>query len=375
MDSRPGLDLHSDVATLTAQLIEIPSVSHNEALLADLVQEALTTLSHVQVDRLGNTVVARTEGGLAQRVVLGGHLDTVPPADNGSAQFVAAGEPVPVVGPDGVTVASEDRLYGLGACDMKGGVAVALKLAYELTSPTRDITYVFYEGEEVATEYNGLGHIVSQRPELLAGADLAVMMEPSEAGVEAGCQGTLRFIISTEGTRAHSARSWLGKNAIHDITDVLQRLSGYRPREVVIDGLVYREGLNAVKIEGGVAANVIPDRCRVTINYRFAPNSSVADAVAHMSEVFSGYDFDLDDAAPGALPGLHHDATRDFVSATGDQPRPKFGWTDVARFSELGVPAVNYGPGSPGLAHSRHEYVPIEELHRVHGTLRRWLTS
>lgn len=375
MDSSPGFDLHSDVATLTAQLIDIPSVSHHEALLADLVQSALTELPQLRVDRLGNTVVARTEAGLAERVILGGHLDTVPAADNASALFVGAGEPVPVVGPDGVALASEDRLYGLGACDMKGGVAVALKLAHELTAPTRDVTFIFYEGEEVATEFNGLGHIVSERPELLAGADLAVMMEPSEAGVEAGCQGTLRFIISTEGTRAHSARSWLGRNAIHEITDVLQRLSGYQPREVEIDGLVYREGLNAVNIEGGVAANVIPDQCRVTINYRFAPNSSVADAVAHMSEVFSGYDLTLDDAAPGALPGLHHHATRDFVAATGSQPRPKFGWTDVARFSELGVPAVNYGPGSPGLAHSRHEYVPIEELHHVHRTLRRWLTS
>ena len=375
MDSSPGFDLHSDVAALTAQLIDIPSESHHEALLADLVEAALTSLRHLRVDRLGNTVIARSELGCPERVILGGHLDTVPAAGNGTAVFVGAGEAVPVRGPDGVAIATEDRLYGLGACDMKGGVAVALKLAHELRDTTRDVTYVFYEGEEVATEFNGLGHIVAERPELLGGADLAIMMEPSEAGVEAGCQGTLRFVVETHGTRAHSARSWLGHNAIHEVSEVLRRLSDYRAREVDIDGLVYREGLNAVRIEGGVANNVIPDQCRVTVNYRFAPTASVDDAIAHMAEVFSGYELVIDDAAAGALPGLHHSATAGFVAATGAQPRPKFGWTDVARFAQLGVPALNYGPGSPGLAHSRHEYVPIEELHRVHDSLRNWLTA
>lgn len=308
-------------------------------------------------------------------MILGGHLDTVPAAGNGTAVFVGAGEAVPVRGPDGVVIATEDRLYGLGACDMKGGVAVALKLAHECATPPAMSHTCSTRVRRWPCSSTVLGHIVAERPELLGGADLAIMMEPSEAGVEAGCQGTLRFVVETRGTRAHSARSWLGHNAIHDVSEVLRRLSDYRAREVDIDGLVYREGLNAVRIEGGVASNVIPDRCQVTVNYRFAPTASVDDAIAHMGEVFSGYELVIDDAAAGALPGLHHSATADFVAATGARPRPKFGWTEWHGSSNWGAPALNYGPGAPGLAHSRHEFVPIEELHRVHDSLRSWLTA
>ncbi len=348
------LDLAADVVNLTATLVDIPSESRQEQRLADQVEEALRQLDHLQVTRFGNTVVARTQLGLAERVVLGGHLDTVPAADNLPHRI------------DG------DNLYGLGSNDMKGGVAVALRCAHELREPSRDVTYVFYECEEIDDEFNGLRLLAQAHPEFLQ-ADFAVLMEPSDAGVEAGCQGTLRAHIRTSGERAHSARSWLGRNAIHAAADILNRLEGYTPRTPTIDGLTYREGMNAVGIEGGVATNVIPDACVVIVNYRYAPDRSPEQALAHMQEVFDGYPLEVVDNSPGALPGLSHPAAQAFLRATGAVARPKFGWTDVSRFSALGVPAVNFGPGDPSLAHTRGEYVPIEHLHRCEQQMLEWL--
>ncbi len=348
------LDLGADVVNLTAALVDIPSESRHEQRIADEVEAALRLLDHVQVTRFGNTVVARTDLGRAQRVVLGGHLDTVPAADNLPHRI------------DG------DNLYGLGSNDMKGGVAVALRCAHELREPSRDVTYVFYECEEIDDEANGLRRLAEVHPEFLQ-ADFAVLMEPSDAGVEAGCQGTLRAHVRTSGERAHSARSWLGRNAIHAAADILNRLERYTPRTPVIDGLTYREGMNAVGIEGGVATNVIPDACEVTVNYRYAPDRSPQEALAHVHEVFDGYPLEVVDNSPGALPGLSHPAAQAFLKATGAVPRPKFGWTDVSRFSALGVPAVNFGPGDPSLAHTRGEYVPIEHLQRCEQQMLEWL--
>lgn len=373
MTGPSALDLSVDVAQLTMALIDIPSESKSEARLADLVQQALDPLDHLLVDRVGDTVVARTDWGRAERVVLGGHLDTVPAADNGRATYVAAGEAVPLVGLDGLAKAPADRIYGLGACDMKGGVAVALKCAHDLRDAVRDVTYVFYSGEEIAAEYNGLGHVARLRPDLLADVDLAVLMEPSDAGIEAGCQGTLRVAVTVRGRRAHSARAWLGENAIHAAHEILDRLARYEARTVLIDGLEYREGLNAVLVSGGSATNVIPDECRVTVNYRYAPDLSPDDALQHVEQVFAGFEITVLDNIGGAPPGLEHPASREFIAATGAVPRPKFGWTDVARFAALGVPAVNFGPGSPTLAHTREEFVPVADLTVVFGALRRWL--
>lgn len=351
-----GLDLTADVADLTCALIDVPSVSGEEDALATMVHEALSGCEHLRVERYGNTIVARTELGRAGRVVIAGHLDTVPEAGNLPHRR------------------TDRRIYGLGACDMKGGLAVALRLAATLASPVRDVTYIWYDCEEVAAERNGLGRLVRERPELAAG-DFAVLMEPSSAGVEAGCQGTLRAEVVVPGRRAHSARAWMGENAIHAAADVLSRLSAYRPREVLIDGLTYREGLNAVGIAGGVAGNVIPDECRITVNYRFAPDRSGVEAFDHVREVFDGYKVVLTDFAPGALPNLGRPAAADFVAAVGAEPRPKYGWTDVARFSELGVPAVNFGPGESALAHTKDEYVEVDELYRCEERLRAWLTE
>jgi succinyl-diaminopimelate desuccinylase len=257
---------------------------------------------------------------------------------------------------------------------MKSGVAVQLRIAATVPAPNRDLTFVFYDHEEVAAELNGLKRLAENHPGWLAG-DFAVLLEPTDAKVEGGCQGTLRVRVTASGRRAHSARSWLGENAIHKAAPVLNRLADYQPRRVEIDGLTYREGLNAVRIEGGHAGNVIPDFCAVTVNYRFAPDRSEAEALAHVREVFDGFEVEATDSSPGALPGLSHPAAAAFVEAVGAEVAPKFGWTDVARFSALGVPAVNSGPGDPKLAHTREEHVATAAVLKAEERLRAWLTA
>ncbi|MFE0632364.1 succinyl-diaminopimelate desuccinylase [Streptomyces sp. NPDC058864] len=352
---RPVLDLSQDAAAVTAQLVDIPSVSLAEKPLADAVESALRALPHLTVDRDGDAVVARTHLGRDERVVLAGHLDTVPIAENVPSRLDE----------DGV-------LWGCGTSDMKSGVAVQLRLAATLPAPNRDLTFVFYDAEEIAAEHNGLKRLAENHPEWLAG-DFAVLLEPTDAKVEGGCQGTLRVRVETTGRRAHSARSWLGENAIHKAAPVLARLAAYQPRQAVVDGLTYREGLNAVMIEGGHAGNVIPDSCAVIVNFRFAPDRSEAEALDHVREVFEGYEVRLTDSAPGALPGLSHPAAAAFVEAIGTEPAPKEAWTDVARFSALGVPAVNYGPGDPRLAHTREEHVAVAAVLEAEEKLRAWL--
>jgi succinyl-diaminopimelate desuccinylase len=356
----PVLDLTAPLPTLLQQLIDIPSESLHEQAIADAVEGALRTCDHLVVERIGHNIVARTQLGRAERVVIGGHLDTVPENRNMPSSRS--------------TVDGEDRVAGLGACDMKGGVAVLLQLAATVREPSRDVTWVLYEAEEIDARFNGLKALAEQRPELLDSV-FAVLMEPSNAVVEAGCQGTMRVEVRTTGVRSHSARSWMGHNAIHDAVDVLGRLRDYQPRQVEIDGLTYREGLNAVRVRGGVAGNVIPDECVVEVNYRFAPSRSGAEAEAHLREVFEGFDVVVADLAEGALPGLSQPAAQAFVAAVGGAPSPKFGWTDVARFSALGIPAVNYGPGDPSLAHTQAEYCPVGHLAAVERGLRSWLTS
>ncbi|NNG39153.1 succinyl-diaminopimelate desuccinylase [Flexivirga sp. ID2601S] len=351
------LDLTRDVVDLTADVCDIASVSKHEQELADAVEQALRALPHLRVDRDGNTIVARTQLGRDERVLLAGHLDTVPLTDPPN---------LPVRRVDGM-------LVGRGTTDMKGGVAVQLALAATVPEPTRDVTYVFYDCEEIEDEWNGLGRIARGHPDWLA-ADFAVLLEPTDGGIEGGCKGTLRVDVSTKGISAHSARPWNGHNAIHDAGEILRRLSAYEPATVTVDGLDYHEALNAVGISGGIAGNVIPDRCTVTVNYRFAPDKTGEEALAHVHTVFSGYDVSLGDLADGARPGLDKPAAQSFVAALGLPVTAKEGWTDVARFSTLGVPAVNFGPGDPNLAHTDDERCPEQQITDALAALRRWLT-
>jgi succinyl-diaminopimelate desuccinylase len=350
------LDLSQDGPSLAAALVDVFSVSGSERALADAIESALGELGHLKVDRVGDAVLARTVLGRPERVVVAGHIDTVPEAGNLPARR------------------SGGRVHGLGSCDMKGGIAVGLRLAALLVEPTRDVTYVFYDGEEVEEAHNGLNRLQRKHPDWLA-ADFAVLMEPTGATVEGGCQGTLRADVRVRGRRAHSARSWLGVNAIHAAGEVLDRLRQYQARLVVIDGLEYHEGLNAVYVRGGVAGNVIADEAVVTVNFRFAPDRALAEAADHVREVFEGFEVTVVDGAQGALPGLGRPVAAAFVAAIGKPPRPKFGWTDVARFTELGIPAVNYGPGDPNLAHTREEYVEEEQIVECEDRMTAWLSG
>ncbi len=351
----PGVDL----VTLLRSIVDVESVSGNERMLADLVEETLRAQPHLMVERDGDCVVARTQLGRDQRIVIAGHLDTVPVAGNLPSSVVE--------GPDGPLI------YGRGTCDMKGGVAVALKLACELGEPRTDITWVFYDNEEVDAALNGLGRLSRNRPDLLAG-DFAVLMEPTAARIEGGCQGTIRVRIHATGQAAHSARSWMGHNAIHDLSTVLTSLASHEPRRIIVDGLEYREGLNAVRIGGGVAGNVIPPEAWVEINYRYAPDKSPQEALEYLRHVFPGASLDVVDLSPAARPGLDAPLAAEFVEAVGGEARPKYGWTDVARFSALGIPAVNYGPGDPSLAHRDDEHCPAADLASCADGLRRWLS-
>jgi succinyl-diaminopimelate desuccinylase len=350
------VDLQLDGAALTAQLVDTASVSGEEGPLTDAIEGALRSLAHLTVHRDGNSIVARTMLGRPERVILAGHVDTVPVAGNLPSR------------------AEGSRLYGCGTTDMKSGVAVQLRLAATLTAPGRDVTYVFYDCEEVAADRNGLLRLSRHSPELLAG-DFAVLMEPSSCEIEGGCQGTLRAEVTVPGQRAHTARSWMGRNAIHEAGPVLDVLREYTPREPEVDGLRYHEGLNAVGIRGGVAGNVVPDECAVTVNYRFAPDRTGEQAADFVRSLFRDWPVTVLDVADGARPGLGQPAAAEFVAVVGGSPRAKLGWTDVARFSALGIPAVNYGPGISEIAHTAGEYVEIGKIAECESRLRAWLDA
>lgn len=362
------------IEDLARALIDVPSVSGDERAIADEVEAALRGAPHLEVTRLGDSIVARTTQGAAERVIIAGHLDTVPIKGNVPSRLSDDGT----------------HIVGRGAVDMKCGVAVQLALALELATPTRDVTWIFYDHEEVEAHLNGLGRIVRERPDLVVG-DFAILGEPTSAVIEGGCNGTLRCEVRVPGKAAHSARAWKGENAIHAAAPLLEALATYKPFTVEVDGLEYREGLNAVFIGGGIAGNVIPDECIVTLNFRFAPSIDVAHAKVRI-EAFVNDAFEAAgaprarevtvtwvDEASGARPGLDAPLAASFaatVAATGvSAPRAKLGWTDVARFGQLGIPAVNYGPGNPELAHADDERCPIEDLHRCHAALREWLMA
>jgi succinyl-diaminopimelate desuccinylase len=356
----PVLDLTASSIDITRQLCDIESVSGNERAIADAIQASLAASTHLEIIRDADAVIARTNLGRDKRVVIAGHIDTVPINDNLPTRFETE---------DGV-----DYLWGRGTVDMKAGVAVQLKLAVELANPAVDITWIWYDHEEVSAELNGLTRLAATHPELLVG-DFAILGEPTRSEVEGGCNGAARIEVRTFGLRSHSARAWVGHNAIHDVAPILNTLAAYVPREVEVEGLVYREGLNAVGISGGVAGNIIPDEAMVHINYRFAPSRSGDEAIAHLRELFDGFDVTVVDLAEGARPGLDAPLAKNFLAAVGGTAMPKYGWTDVARFSALGTPAVNYGPGDPLKAHADDERVPLEQITSCERGLRAWLMA
>ncbi|WP_231129376.1 succinyl-diaminopimelate desuccinylase [Bifidobacterium choloepi] len=436
----------------------VESVSDDETLLADLVEDFLRQFPHLTVRRHGDTVVAQTNFGNDSRVILAGHLDTVPiVGGNFPPKWLEPGDPL--IREDIAATHPDERvLWGRGATDMKSSDAVFLYLAatygnpqtsssegvgeseasHSQTSssegaveseashsqtpssegvgeraaraggsnqpssdrPKYDITYVFYDHEEVSADQNGLRKVVESHPDWIQG-DFAIIGEPTDCGIEGGCNGTMRFDVVTHGVAAHSARAWMGDNAIHKAAEVLNRLNNYEPRTIEVDGLEYREGLNATLISGGNGTNVIPEECRIHVNYRFAPDKTLAQAKALMmgekgndssadypelgngehvatGGVFEGFGIEMKDESPAARPGLTSPLAADLVrlvkEATGRDPLPKLGWTDVARFAQLGIPAVNLGAGSPLLAHKHDEQLPESDLPKLLDLLESWLS-
>ncbi|MBW3537297.1 MAG: succinyl-diaminopimelate desuccinylase [Actinobacteria bacterium] len=352
-----------DLLLRTAELVDIASVSHHESALADHVETFLREHTSLEVRRVGDNVVARTALGQGQRLLLAGHLDTVPPNGNDRSRI------------DG------DTLWGLGSADMKGGLAVMLELARRVTEPTVDLSFVFYVCEEVEQEHNGLVQLLRDEPDLVA-ADAAILGEPTGAVVEAGCQGTARFEVLMTGERAHTARPWMGRNAVHRLGPVLERAAAYEPREPEIDGCQFKESLQAVAVEGFVAYNVVPDRARLVLNHRFAPDRTPETAMAAVRELLgdavdekAGDGFSMLDCSAAASPSLDHPLLKELVASTGQAPKAKLGWTDVSFFSAHGVPATNFGPGDPNVAHSAGERVPREQLDACYSALEKLLTS
>ncbi|MEY3495885.1 MAG: succinyl-diaminopimelate desuccinylase [Candidatus Nanopelagicales bacterium] len=350
------MNINQELSKLTLDLVNISSVSKDEKSIADSIAEALKKYSHLKITRVNNSIVAQTNFGNKQRVVIAGHIDTVPANNNFPGKI------------------NNSEVIGLGSVDMKSGIAVALKLASEITSSNYDVTYLFYESEEIETKFNGLELITKQQKDLLD-CDFAILMEPTNGILEVGCQGSLRFEVSTSGKRSHSARWWNGENAIHKTNKILEILNNYKSREPEIDGHKFREGLQAVKVNGGIAGNVVPDSVTISINHRFAPDTSIDQATQNMKTLFKDFNFQLVDAANAAPTGLSNPLIKEFVSNIGKNVAPKFGWTDVARFANAGIPAINFGPGDPNLAHHPEEKVLISQINDVYESLKNWLTK
>lgn len=350
----------TDLLRRTAELVDISSVSLDEGRFADIVEGELRALPWLSVDRVGDNVVARTHLGREHRLILAGHLDTVPANDNDTARIEG------------------DTLWGLGSADMKGGLAVFLELAATVEEPVVDVTYVFYAAEEIAADHSGLLQLLRERPDLLV-ADAAILGEPTDGALEAGCQGTARVKLTLMGERSHTARPWKGRNAIHRLGPVLETIGAYEARQPTIDGCTYREAIQAVFVDGGVAGNVVPDRAELSVNLRFAPDRTASEAIeafrAMIAEHLEDADgFDVIDAAAAAAPSLTHPVLAPLV-ASGLEVRAKLGWTDVSRFAEAGIPAVNFGPGDSTVAHMQDEHVHRDSIERVHTALHQLLTG
>lgn len=350
-----------NVFDLTRQLVAIPSVSFEEQEIVDFLENRLTVVPWLNTVRIGNNLIARTDGGKNLRVLLGGHTDTVPPQGNTQVKV------------------KDDVLWGVGSADMKGGIASMLSLAETLPETAVEVTYVFYAREEVAYEENGLLEIDSESPELLD-ADLAILGEPTSGNIEAGCQGTMRFVLELAGERAHTARPWMGRNAIHRLHAVLKAIDEYIPRSPIIEGCQFREALQVVNVEGGVAGNVVPDLSRLTINHRVAPDKDLIYAENDIRSFFEPYmeksdQLTLVDAAPPAKPGLANPMLQSMIQNHDLKVEGKLGWTDVAFFDQRGVPAVNFGPGDATLAHTKEERVQKASIEGCFKALKQMLES
>lgn len=345
---------------LAARLLwccEIPSPTGDEGALADALTARLASVRlAAPLSRIGDSLVVElTRGTGGPLVVLLGHLDTVRTRHAGPPRV------------DG------DRLYGPGAADMKSGLALMLDLAEAPRRPAVDLTLVFYAGEEGPFDANQLGRVLAERPEL-ARADVAVALEPSDNRLELGCGGSLHATIRFRGRSAHAARPWQGDNAIHRAAPLLGRLAALPSEDHEVDGLVWPAVTSATLARGGTARNVLPDRFELNLNHRFGPDRTLADAERAVRELVRGEaEIEIVDRSPPAPPLRHHPLIAALAAAGVAGVAPKLGHTDVARFAELGVPAVNFGPGTQAQAHQDDEWTSLSALATGATILAAWL--
>lgn len=350
----------ADVVELTRWLCSVASPIGEEAHLCDeVLARARSWRPAAEPVRVLNSIaVPLTRGTGGPRVVLAGHLDTV------RTQH------------DGPTRIEGDRLFGAGAADMKSGLALMIAAAEDASSrPRADLTLVFYSREEGPFAENELGPLLAQHPEL-ARADLAICLEPSYSKLQLGCIGSIHAKVTTRGRTCHSARPWEGKNAIHGAWTLLRDLDAREPVETTIDGMKYRAVMSATLANGGRGRNVIPDAFELNVNYRFLPSTSLAEAEAELRAFFGDRaDVELIDRSPSAPPHRSHPLVEKLIAAGVKGVEPKQAWTDVARFAELGVAAVNWGPGDQGEAHQRNESTSVAGLLEGYQILRAFLAS
>ena len=351
----------TDLFKLTHELVCIPSESFQEKEIVDFVAQKLSEAPWLDVTRIGDNIVAKTGDTKGMRLLLGGHTDTVPAQGNDQIRL------------------SEDSIWGIGSADMKGGIAIMLSLALNVPDSAVDMTYVFYAREEVAHKHNGLLEIEANQPELLI-ADLAILGEPTSGNIEAGCQGTMRFTLELKGERAHTARPWMGRNAIHRLSGVLAAIADYESRNPVIEGCQYREALQVVKVEGGIAGNVVPDSTTLTINHRVAPDRSLDIAEKEIRDLLEPFmepadELKVVDAAPPAKPGLSNPILASMIESHELDVQAKLGWTDVAFFDQKGIPAANFGPGNATLAHTSNEQVERSSIDQCYLALKQIITE
>lgn len=348
-------------------LCAIPSPIGEEKAICDAVQDRMHKLKlPAPIRRYGNSIVVpivrhpRGEGHGPKKphVLLVGHLDTVR-TENGPARIEG------------------DRIYGSGASDMKSGLAVMIVLAESLTTtPNCDLTLVFYAKEEGPFADNELGRVLDEDAELV-GADLAVCMEPSDNKLHLGCTGSIHASVIVQGRTAHSARPWEGENAITKAAPLLAGFGALAPEEHTIEGMTYRSVFTVTQAkDGGRGRNVVPDSFIFNVNHRFAPNTTLEEAQARLKSLVGDRGIvEFTDLSPSARPNRSHPLVQLLIDSGVRDVAPKQAWTDVARFSALGVAAINFGPGENAQAHQRNESTSLELVHEGYGIVRRWLMS
>jgi succinyl-diaminopimelate desuccinylase len=338
-------------------LCSTPSPTGEERALCDAVEKRLA--GRVPIERVGDSLVCavrRETGG--PRVALAGHLDVVRTEHDGAPRVEG------------------DKLYGPGAADMKSGLAAMLELVESgFTAQTAvDLTLVFYAREEGPFADNELGPVLERIPEL-GKVDLAVCLEPSDNKLQLGATGSIHAEVTFVGRTSHSARPWQGENAIHKAGPFLTDLTGRAPRESIIDGFSYRTVTSVTLAEGGRGRNIIPDRFKLNVNHRFAPDTSLDQAKRDVEELVAGRaEVRFTDLSPAAPPFAEHPLVRALRESGIVGVEPKQAWTDVARFAALGVPAVNFGPGEQGQAHQKNEWTSLAKLEAGYAILTRFLT-